>query len=74
MERIIMAVDAALTALYIMTSSDMPKEVYIEDIIEKIVTIVHNQMHKAIFPSFDPVYKADPKSKGLFILASHLYG
>ncbi len=62
-EKITSAVDAALTALYIMTSSNMPKQVYLEDVIERLVMMTKMQLSNTIFPEFDPVYRIDPKNK-----------
>lgn len=60
-DRVIIAVDAALTSLYIMTAPDMPKQVYIEDVIEKLVMMVKTQLQNTIYPEFDPVYRIDNK-------------
>lgn len=63
MERVQRAVDASLTALYIMTSHNMPKHVYLEDVIDRIVLFMKFQLQNTIYPSFDPVYRIDSKSK-----------
>ena len=63
MERVLSAVEAGLTALYIMTSPGMPKEVYIEDVIERLVGMAKMQLQNTIFPDYDPVYRIDPKNK-----------
>ena len=64
MERIMRSMDSALTALYIMTAPEMPKQVYIEDVIERIILFGKYQLQNTIFPEFDPVYRVDPKAKG----------
>lgn len=63
MEKVITALDAGLTALYVMTSVDMPKEVYIEDVIERLIRMAKTQLINTVFPEFDPVYRIDPKNK-----------
>lgn len=63
MERVQRAVDASLIALHIMTSSNMPKMVYLEDVIDRIVLFMKFQLQNTIYPSFDPVYKIDTKNK-----------
>ena len=65
LERVTMAVDAAMVVLYIMTSRNMPKEVFIEDVIERLVMMSKLQLQNTIYPEFDPVYRVDP-SKGRF--------
>jgi len=64
------ALDAALTALYIMTSHGMPKEVFIEDVIERVVRMSKMQLYNAVYPEFDPVYRVDPRNKSVFM--SHM--
>lgn len=56
--------NSVLIALHIMTSPDMPKQVYLEDVIERIILYGKFQLQNTIFPEFDPVYKIDPKAKG----------
>ena len=63
MERVTTAVDAAMIGLHVMTSKDMPKEVFIEDNIERLVMMAKIQLKNSIYPEFDPVYRVDP-SKG----------
>jgi len=64
MERVMRSMDSALTALYIMTTRRMPKQVYLEDVIERIILFGKFQLQNTIFPEFDPVYRIDPKAKG----------
>ncbi|KAI0209445.1 Nipped-B-like protein [Lamellibrachia satsuma] len=66
MERVLAAVDAGLAALSIMTAPDMPKEVFLEDVIERVVMMTKQQLQNTIFPEFDPVYKVNPKNKGAY--------
>lgn len=63
MERITRSADASLTALYIMTSANMPKRVFLEDLIERIVVFAKFQIQNTIYPIFDPVYRVDSRSK-----------
>ncbi|GFT96763.1 nipped-B-like protein [Nephila pilipes] len=63
MERVMRSADASLTALYVMTSPDMPEKVFLEDVIERIVIFLKYQLQNTVFPVFDPAYRLDPKSK-----------
>ncbi|KAG8234266.1 hypothetical protein J437_LFUL006511 [Ladona fulva] len=63
MERVMRAVDASLTSLYIMTSPNMPKRIYLEDVIDRVVLFTKYQLQNTIYPSFDPVYRVDYKAK-----------
>ncbi|KAF4533148.1 hypothetical protein B566_EDAN001690 [Ephemera danica] len=63
MERVMRAVDSSLAALYILTSTNMPKRVYLEDVIDRIVLFTKYQLQNTIYPAFDPVYRIDTKSK-----------
>lgn len=61
MERVMRSMDAALTATYIMSAKNMPKQVYIEDVIERILLFGKFQLQNTIYPEFDPVYRIDKK-------------
>ncbi|GAB1597401.1 nipped-B-like protein A [Argonauta hians] len=63
-ERVMRSMDASLAALYIITAPDMPKQVYLDDVIERIILFGKWQLQNTIYPEFDPVYKIDPHSKG----------
>ncbi|KAF8784326.1 nipped-B-like protein [Argiope bruennichi] len=63
MERVMRSAEASLTALYVMTSQNMPEKVFLEDVIERIVLFLKYQLQNTVFPVFDPAYRLDPKSK-----------
>ncbi|KAK9693027.1 hypothetical protein QE152_g34481 [Popillia japonica] len=63
MERVMGAADACLICLHILTSPNMPKRVYIEDVIDRVVLFIKYQMHNTIFPSYDSTYRLDNKKK-----------
>jgi len=65
MERVGRSIDAALTAIYIITSPKMPKQVFLEDVIDRIVLFGKFQLTNTIYPEFDPVYRINPKDKGM---------
>ncbi|XP_075218552.1 nipped-B cohesin loading factor [Lycorma delicatula] len=67
MERVMRAVDASLTTLYILTSPNMHKRVYLEDVIDRVVIFTKYQLHNTIYPAFDPVYRIDPKDKDGYV-------
>ena len=71
MDRVSLSVDSSLAALYMMTSYNMPKEVFIEDVIEKVVQLTKFQLTGTIFPEFDPVYRVDPGSKSTLEFQVH---
>ncbi|KAG8180025.1 hypothetical protein JTE90_026629 [Oedothorax gibbosus] len=63
MERVMRSAEASLTALYVMTSPKVPEKVFLEDVIERIVHFLKFQLQNTVFPTFDPAYRFDPKSK-----------
>ncbi|GAB6029016.1 hypothetical protein CHUAL_004804 [Chamberlinius hualienensis] len=67
MERVTRSVDASLTAIYAMTSPNMHKQVYLEDVIERVVSFTKYQLQNTIFPVFDPVYRVDSKNRDGYI-------
>ncbi|XP_034726980.1 nipped-B-like protein A isoform X3 [Etheostoma cragini] len=65
MERVTKSADACLTALNIMTSLHMPKAVYIEDVIERVLQYTKYHLQNTLYPQYDPVYRVDPHGGGL---------
>uniref|UniRef100_A0A3B3T683 Nipped-B protein n=1 Tax=Paramormyrops kingsleyae TaxID=1676925 RepID=A0A3B3T683_9TELE len=65
MERVTKSADACLTALNIMTSSGMPKAVYIEDVIERVLQFTKFHLQNTLYPQYDPVYRMDPHGGGM---------
>ncbi|KAF7267144.1 hypothetical protein GWI33_019635 [Rhynchophorus ferrugineus] len=63
MERVMGAADACLICMYIMTSPNMSKRVYLEEIIDRVVLYIKYHLSNTIFPSFDSTYKLDNKKK-----------
>ncbi|MGH0126190.1 UNVERIFIED_CONTAM: hypothetical protein FKN15_005586 [Acipenser sinensis] len=59
MERVTKSADACLTALNIMTSIHMPKAVYIEDVIERVLQYTKFHLQNTLYPQYDPVYRVD---------------
>ena len=62
-ERVSRAADCAMCAMHIMTSKNMNKRVYIDDVIDKITLFVRYQLQNTIYPSYDPVYREMSKHK-----------
>ncbi|KAM4578136.1 nipped-B-like protein A isoform 4-T4 [Fundulus diaphanus] len=65
MERVTKSADACLTALNMMTSPRMPKAVYIEDVIERVLQYTKFHLQNTLYPQYDPVYRVDPHGGGL---------
>ncbi|XP_073685456.1 nipped-B-like protein B [Garra rufa] len=64
MERVTKSADACLTALNIMTSARMPKAVYIEDVIERVLQYTKFHLQNTLYPQYDPVYRVNPHGGG----------
>lgn len=71
MERVTRSADACLTALNIMTSPHMPKAVYIEDVIERLLQYTKFHLLNTLYPQYDPVYRVDPHGGEHFISKTH---
>ncbi|KAK4474435.1 hypothetical protein MN116_001591 [Schistosoma mekongi] len=63
MERVMRSMNSGLTALLLMTSKEMPREVYVEDVIERTVHSVRFQLFNCIYPEFDPAYRVENTAK-----------
>ena len=51
--------EAALTALHILTAPNMPKRAYLEYV--RIVQLARFQLQHSIYPAYDPVYRSESK-------------
>ena len=64
MERVLRSMDASLTCLSVMTSPNMHKMVYLEDVIERMILYTKFQLQNTLYPEFDPVYRTNTGDKG----------
>ena len=51
-----------------MTSSKMSKKVYQEECIDRTISFAKWQIANTIFPSYDPVYAEERKTKGIILI------
>ncbi len=61
-DRLTRATDAVLSSLFILSASNMPKNIYLEDVITLNVYFVAHQLTRGIFTYFDPLYKLKQES------------
>ncbi|XP_003373935.1 putative HEAT repeat-containing domain protein [Trichinella spiralis] len=66
-ERLQRSVDAAYAVLTVMTSAYMPKQVYIEDAIERITSLTKSLLESVIYPIYDCTYRLIVDSKGVCV-------
>ncbi|XP_072448848.1 nipped-B-like protein isoform X6 [Chiloscyllium punctatum] len=64
LERVTKSADACLTALNVMTSPNMSKGVYIDDVIERVIQFTKFHLQNTLYPQYDPVYRIDPHGSG----------
>uniref|UniRef100_A0A0K0DK56 Nipped-B protein n=1 Tax=Angiostrongylus cantonensis TaxID=6313 RepID=A0A0K0DK56_ANGCA len=62
-DRLIRGADSACTALMIMTCHKMPKQVYIEDAIERSINLCRHYLKNVIYPASDPLYGPGRKQR-----------
>ncbi|KAJ1354544.1 hypothetical protein KIN20_011524 [Parelaphostrongylus tenuis] len=62
-ERLIRGADSACTTLMIMTCHKMPKQVYIEDAIERSINLCRHYLKSIIYPASDPMYGPGRKQR-----------
>uniref|UniRef100_H3CUG8 Nipped-B protein n=1 Tax=Tetraodon nigroviridis TaxID=99883 RepID=H3CUG8_TETNG len=63
-ERVTKSADACQVALNIMTSPHMPKAVYLEDVIERVLQYTKFHLQNTLYPQYDPAYRVDPHGGG----------
>ncbi|EJD74524.1 CBR-PQN-85 protein, variant [Loa loa] len=62
-DRILRAADASCTAMLIMTSTKMPKQVFIEDPIDRSIQLCKQFLHNIIYPTSDSSCRASNKGR-----------
>ena len=67
----IRAVESSLVVLIILTSPSVPKQLYLEEVIDRVISLTKFQLKNNIFPEFDPLYReSDPNgNKKLYSLS-----
>ena len=63
-ERLTNCCNACEIALNIMTTSNMGKEMLMENAIEQSMLFIKSQLVRTIYPEFDPLYRTENQSKG----------
>ena len=64
LDRMVRAVESSLVVLFILTSPSMPKQLYLEEVIDRVIFLTKYQLKNNIFPEYDPLYKeSDPNGK-----------
>uniref|UniRef100_A0A0X3NT48 Nipped-B protein n=1 Tax=Schistocephalus solidus TaxID=70667 RepID=A0A0X3NT48_SCHSO len=63
MERVTRSVQSSLISITLMTSKDMPREIYLEDVIEQVVQVTRFQLSNCIYPEYDPAYRVENTAK-----------
>lgn len=65
------AVESSLVALIVLTSPVMPKQLYLEEVINRVISLTKFQLKNNIFPEYDPIYReSDPNGEILCICGS----
>eukprot|EP00794_Sanderia_malayensis_P008158 gene8158-9031_t len=62
-DRVLRATEASLVILHVTTAPGMPKQVYIEEAIEHVVSFCRFQLENTIYPEYDPVYRVEHDSR-----------
>ena len=62
-DRILRSAEAALCAAAVLTSPAMPKQVYLEDAIERAIKLAKFQLSQVVYPAMDPTLRAAQEAK-----------
>ena len=60
-ERVTNAADACLTALHVMTAPQMPKAVYLEEVIERVLQYTRFHLQATVYPHYDRAHRGEPR-------------
>ncbi|XP_032230599.2 nipped-B-like protein B isoform X2 [Nematostella vectensis] len=68
LDRIIRSVESSLVVLNILTSPNIPKQLYLEEVMDRIIRLIKFHLQNNIFPEYDPVYRdPDAKDNSIFV-------
>ncbi|XP_078354070.1 nipped-B-like protein isoform X1 [Oculina patagonica] len=68
LDRMVRAVESSLVVLIILTSPSMPKQLYLEEVINRVISLTKFQLKNNIFPEYDPIYReSDPNESALMM-------
>lgn len=66
LDRMVRAVEASLVVLIVLTSPAMSKQLYLEEVINRVISLAKYQLKTNIFPEYDPLYReSDPNGEKL---------
>ena len=58
------AVESSLVVLIVLTSPSMPKQLYLEEVINRVISLTKFELKNNIYPEYDPLYReGDPNGK-----------
>ncbi|XP_059905989.1 nipped-B-like protein A isoform X2 [Gadus macrocephalus] len=60
-ERVTNAADACLTALHVMTAPQMPKAVYLEEVIERVLQYTRFHLQATVCPHYGRAHRGEPR-------------
>lgn len=68
LDRMVRAVEASLVVLIVLTSPAMSKQLYLEEVINRVISLAKYQLKTNIFPEYDPLYReSDPNESVLMM-------
>lgn len=57
LERMVRAVESSLVVLIVLTSPSMPKQLFLEEVIDRVISLAKFELKNNIYPEYDPLYR-----------------
>lgn len=51
------AVESSLVVLIVLTSPSMPKQLFLEEVIDRVISLAKFELKNNIYPEYDPLYR-----------------
>lgn len=68
LDRMVRAVESSLVVLIILTSPSVPKQLFLEEVIDRVISLTKYQLKNNIFPEYDPLYRESDPNESILMM------
>lgn len=68
LERMVRAVESSLVVLNVLTSPSMPKQLYLEEVINRVISLTKFELKNNIYPEYDPLYREGDPNESILMM------
>ncbi|KAK2556654.1 Nipped-B-like protein B [Acropora cervicornis] len=68
LERMVRAVESSLVVLIVLTSPSMPKQLFLEEVIDRVISLAKFELKNNIYPEYDPLYRETDSNESVLMM------